>query len=232
MSTLSTSITYNVEDLNNSIRQTNVLLRAANALRLTYRDMTQTMRDPSFTNIMWTLIQLSRTYNALRRLLKLINAETNKAAAIIGGIIEPPIPPPPPTPTMFHIRPLSINVQAFLDNRPVGLDRLDLTNLPNDSETMIQAIMEEEAQLTVEEARQLLRSQVKVWTGNLADSISWMSEVDGIRINADAYYAWWVEFGHDNFGGYHYMTDATARTKLRLSIKLREQLNGLITDGL
>lgn len=235
MATVNKRIKHNIDDVNKSIRKTNTFLRAANALRLSYRDINQTLKDPSLSNVMWTLIQLSRTYNALKRLNRMILFETNKAAALIDFVI----PEAQLTTTMVGevlepLPPLRIRTEAFLDNLPIKLDNVDLMKLPAEHQTMIQAILEEEAQLTVEEARQILTSRLyhpDLSTGNLAGSIGWMNETDGVRIFADAYYAWWVELGHDNFPGHHYLTDAFERTKLRLEPKLREQLNLLITNG-
>ena len=235
MSVTQTQFTYNIEDVNQSIRRTNVLLRAANALRLTYRDIKQVMEKPTITNIMWTLVQISRTYNALRRLHKLVMFETNKAAAIIGFLIPETPVKAPPSPEFFSIPPLSMRVDAFLDNRPVRLDRIDLSGLPETSSIMIQAIMEEDAEITVQDAQEILTSRIlhpEQSTGDLSASIDWMSEVFGTRIFANMYYSAWVEEGHDNFTGHHYMADAVARARLRLPDKIRQQLNGLITDGL
>ena len=144
------------------------------------------------------------------------------------------VPPPPPPPDMTPI-PLSFRADVFLDNRPVRLDRIDLSNLPEESSTMVQAILEEEAELTVRDAQQILTERIlhpEESTGDLSASIGWMSEVFGVRMFANMFYSAWVEEGHDNFMGHHYMADAIARTRLRLPVKLGEQLNGLISDGL
>lgn len=235
LSTVNINIGYSVEDINNSVRRTNILLRAANAVRLTFRDLNHVMKNPSFTNIMWTLIQISRTYNALRRLMKLITIETNKAGALFNLIIPEAGVSETPTAPITSISPLNIRTEAFLDNLPIKLDDIDLTNLPEDTRIMTQAILEEEAEITVQDARQILTERIlhpEESTGNLAASIGWMSESFGVRLYANMYYAWWVEEGHDNFMGHHYMKDAFARTKLRLPVKLREQLNGLITNDI
>ena len=238
MSSVNTIFNYDVTDVNNSVRETNVLLRAANAVRLSYRDINDVMKDPTFTKIMWMLIQLSRTYNALRRLNKLLVYETNKAGAIINFIIPDPTMVTPPTAQFISTAPLSVRVDAFLDNRPVRLDRIDLSNLPEESSIMIQAIMEEDAEITVRDAQQILTERIlhpEESTGDLSTSIGWMSEVFGVRIFANMYYSAWVEEGHmlpggGYFSGHHYMADAVARAKLRLPEKLREQLNGLISN--
>ena len=113
MSTVTTIFSYDVTDINNSVRRTNVFLRAANALRLSYRDINQVMKNPSFTNIMWTLIQISRTYNALRRLQKLMVIETNKAAALFNFVIPDPTIVKTPESSVFSIAPMSMRAVSY-----------------------------------------------------------------------------------------------------------------------
>lgn len=230
---------YTVEDINNSVRRTNVLLRSANAVRLSIRDIQGLLKDPNLAKFMWTLIQLSRTYNSLRRLYKLIIAETNKAAAVIGYIREPPLPEVP-APPMLTFPDFQVRVDAFRENIPIGLDGIDLSDLPEKSSIMLQAILEEDAEQTVLDAKEILSDRIlhpEESTGTLETSIGWQPEVFGTRLYASAFYAWWVETGHRTrgggyFPGHWYMTDAVTRAKLRLPDKIKLELNGLIYSDL
>jgi hypothetical protein len=231
----STQFTYSVEDINQSVRRTNALLRAANAVRLSIRDIQQVWRKPTIVNVSWTLVQLSRTYNALRRIMRLVVDETNAGASLAGimrRIVMPPITEAPMViPPSIDLAALSIRVDAFRENLPMGLDGLDLSGLPEESRTMIQGILEEDAQQTVNDAKMVLAQRIlhpEESTGFLESSISWMPEVDGVRIYANAPYAWWVERGHDNFRGHWYLKTATDWAKLRLPEKIRMEINGLI----
>ena len=238
--------TYDVEDINNSIRRTNTLLRAANAVRLSIRDIKEVFEKPNIARIMWTLVQLSRTYNALRRLQKLVIAEMNTATSIMGlmqRIMEPPLPPTGggDIPTSFNFDALSVRVDAFLENIPIGLNGIDLTNLPENSRIILQTLIEEDAEETVADAKAILNSRIIAAPDEhsyfLESSIHWQPQVDGVRILADAYYAWWVESGHKTrgggyFPGHWYLTGATDLAKQRLPNKIREALNGLIYNNL
>ena len=103
---------------------------------------------------------------------------------------------------------------------------------------MLQAILEEDAEITVRDAQEILTARIirpEESTGDLSTSISWMSEVFGTRIFASIFYSEWVEDGHalpggGFFTGHHYMRDAVARARLRLPEKIRLQLNGLIMN--
>ena len=240
MSQVSTRFSFEVEDINNTIRSTNVLLRAANAVRLSIRDLQHVWKKPTITNIMWTLVQLSRTYWSLGRLMRLMAAEANTAAGLAGImqriVVQPLEPMPVGAPPDLDFRGLSVRVDAFRDNIPMPLENIDLSNLPEGTHSVIQRLLEEDAELTVQDARDVLRSKVKVWTGTLADSINWQPEVDGVRITADAYYAWWVERGHrvgqtGYFPGYWYMTDATDRMRRRLPFKIWVEINQLMSQN-
>ena len=230
----STSISYNVEDINNTVRRTNMLLRAANAIRLSIRDIQQSWKDPNLANVMWTLVQLSRTYNALRRIHKLVTAEAQMAGSLMGLMRRIVYVEPMAAPTVapvFDLSGLTVRVDAFLENIPVGLPRIDLTDLPENTRTMLQALIEDDAQVTVENAKELLHRRIlhpEESTGNLEASIYWEPQVDGVRLVADEYYAWWVERGHDSFTGHWYMTDAVALQRVRLPERIKYELNGLI----
>lgn len=231
--------TYNVEDVNNSVRTTNALLRSVNAIRNTINDIKDLTKKFTFAKFFWFLIQLSRTYSSLRRLYNLTRLEATAATEFMG--INAPATPklvdvvsagriPVMDLTGFDVR-----VDAFLDNRPVRLAQLDISALPEKTNIMMQGILEEDAEITVNDAKEILTSRIlhpEESTGDLSASIGWTPEVFGTRIFANMYYSWWVERGHDLFTGHHYMEDATARARLRLPEKIRLQLNGLISDGL
>lgn len=232
--------TYSVEDINNSIRTTNTLLRAANAIRLSIRDIKDLFEKPNFAKFMWTLIQISRTYTAIRRLQRLVIAEMNAGAGLVGliqRIAEPPLPTELPRDIpVFDFNALTVRVDAFRENLPIGLNSIDLTNLPEESRIMLQALIEDDAQVTVENAQALLHGRIlhpEDSTGFLESGIRWQSQVDGVRILADAPYAWWVERGHRTrgggyFPGHWYLTDAVELARQRLPERIRYELNGLI----
>lgn len=240
MSTAAGSFVYEVEDINNAMRKTNTLLRAANAVRLSWRDITQLGDDPSFARLFWTLIQLSRTYTALRRLYRLVVAEMSVSASVMGIVLkitEPPEMMVEPVIPQLDLTGLSVRVDAFRENLPMGLEGLDLSNLSEESRVMLQAIMEEDAEQTVIDAKQILNERmaayVSPWivrptSGFLESSIHWQSQIDGVRIVADAPYAWWVEEGQRTFLGYHYLETALQWARLRLPEKIRLELNGLL----
>lgn len=235
MSTTQVNFTYNVEDINNGIRKTNNLLRAINATRLSFVDMQGLLQKPTFAKFMWTVIQLSRTYTAWRRLYRAVIREVNAGGNVVGmalNILEPPMKELP-TPSILPIQPLSVRVEAFRENLPMGLNGLDISNLPADTEALLQQILEEDAEETVADAREILVSRIlhpEKSTGTLEASIGWMPEVFGTRIYANAFYAWWVEEGQRTFTGHHYLRGATDLARQRLPDKIREALNQLITE--
>lgn len=239
MSQVEYGFTYSVEDINNNVRRTNVLLRAANAIRLSVRDLKQIARSPNLSNVMWTLVQLSRTYNALRRLHRLIVAEANTAGSLMGLTrriiyVEPTMAPE--VGATFDLNALSIRVDAFRENIPMGLPGIDLSNLPEETLIIIQALLEDDADITVSDAKSILVGRIlhpEESTGFLESSIYWQPQIDGVRLIAGAPYAWWVERGHHTrgggyFPGHWYMTGAIDLARQRLPNRIREQLNELI----
>jgi len=166
--------------------------------------------------------------------MRLMAAEASAAGTLAGimkKIVLPPIPPPPPPPPPIDFNILSVRVDAFRENLPMGLEGIDLSNLPEESMTMLQAILEEDAQTTVNDAKMVLAQRIlhpEESTGFLESSIRWQPEVFGTRIIADAPYAWWVERGQRSFMGHWYLQTATDWAKLRLPEKIRTELNGLI----
>jgi hypothetical protein len=234
MSQLEYGFSYTVEDINRSIRRTNVLLRAANAIRLSIRDIKQVARAPNIANVMWTLVQLSRTYNALRRIHKLIVSEAQVAGSLMGlmrriAYVEPGVAPE--VGATFDLNALSVRVNAFRENIPMGLNGVDISDWPEEHRTMLQALMEDDAQVTVDNAKALLAGRIlhpEQSTGFLESSIYWQPQVDGVRLIAGAPYAWWVERGHESFTGHWYMRDAVELARVRLPERIRYELNGLI----
>lgn len=239
MSTMETVFSYDVKDINNTMRQTGALLRAVNNIRLTYRDITTLGDKPSFARLFWLIVQISRTYTSLRRIIRMVQIEmaTGSAkAGILSGIIPIGGPPVIDVPEL-DLSGLSVSIRAFRENLPMPLKGIDLSELPEDSRIMLQAVFEEDAQQTVEDARRILddsmANYVSPWivrptTGFLRDGIRWQPEVSGTKIIADAPYAWWVEEGQRTFPGYHYMQGATELAKIRLPEKIRLELNGLL----
>ena len=69
------NISYNVEGIHESVMATKSLLYAVNAVRLTIKDIQMVMEKPTFANVMWTAIQITRAYTHIRRLIRLARAE-------------------------------------------------------------------------------------------------------------------------------------------------------------
>lgn len=239
MSTMETVFSYDVKDINNTMRQTGALLRAVNNIRLTYRDITTLGDKPSFARLFWLIVQISRTYTSLRRIIRMVQIEmaTGSAkAGILSGIIpisEPPVIDAP----QLDLSGLSISLNAFRNSESISLDKLDITNITEEAREKLQRVFEAEAQETAEDAKNILdakiASYVSQWTvrpttGRLRDSIRWEPQPDGARVVADMPYAWWVEEGQRTFGGHHYLKTAFEFSKMRLPLKIREELNGLL----
>lgn len=241
MSTVTAGFYYDVDTLNESIRSTNVLLRAANAVRHSVVDLQQLWEEPNVSRLMWTLVQLIRTYNALRRLLRLIVEETNIAVEMtrwfrkIDYVKPPPLPPPGGVPGILTdiYGPLNVRVEAFRENIPMPLERLSLRDLPEETIRRLQRVFEEDAEETVTDAQEILVSRIlhpEESTGTLEASIGWQPEAFGTRITASAFYAWWVEEGQRTFTGHHYMRGALDLARQRLPGKIREELNRIVME--
>lgn len=228
--------TYSIEDVNNSVRKTNSLLRSLNAVRTLVHTLQETMRSPSIDNIFWSLVQISRIYNTLKRLNRLIQEESNISLGFIKGLGSIPVVDTPDIPDLgggLGSMDLSLRVEAFRDNIPMGLEGLDLSNLPESSQRVLQEIFEDDAEMTVMDARQMLRERImhpESSTGNLEHSIGWRAQTNGTQIYADAYYAWWTEVGHQTFLGHHFLKDATERARVRLPLRIKAELDALIKE--
>lgn len=239
MSSVSASYTYSIEDINGTIRSTNNLLRSVNALRVTFKDLQEVARKPTAANIFWTLIQISRIYTSLRRLNKDILDEAKQSREfmkLLRGIryVEPPSIPTITVPSEpFGFSALSLNVQAYRENLSMRLEGVDLSNLPDETREKLQWVVEDDADMTVQDARSILRSRIihpAESTGNLEQSIGWTKQVDGVLISADMPYAWWVEEGQRTFTGHHYLRDAVAMSRQRLPLRIKAELNALISN--
>ena len=220
-----------------NVRRTNALLRSVNAIRNTINDLKDLAKKPTAAKFFWTLMQISRTYSSLRRLYNLTKGEMTSGALFMG--LKPPRTPNIAEAVGLLVAPtldfsaLDVRIDAFRENIPMRLQGIDLSGLPEKSSIMIQAILEEDAEITVNDAKELLSSRIlhpEDSTGDLEASIYWEPEVFGTRIIAGMPYAWWVERGHDNFMGHWYMKDATDRARIRLPEKIRMQINGLLSE--
>lgn len=65
-----TTIVYDVRGIDKSVRDSQSLLFTVNALRLGIEDYKRLTEDPSFSNFLWTGIQLTRIWTNLLRLVK------------------------------------------------------------------------------------------------------------------------------------------------------------------
>lgn len=76
------NVVYNIENIDNSIRETQRMLYFTNALRLSIVDIQQVMAGPTLSNVMWTAVQLTRVWTHLYRIIK----QTNQAQAAGIGV--------------------------------------------------------------------------------------------------------------------------------------------------
>ena len=228
---------YSVKDINGTIRQTNSMLRALNAVRVLTHVLQEFWRKPTLANMFWAIIQVSRIYNSLKRINRLLQQECNISLGFIKGLGQIPIIDIPDTPEISGgLDPLtmSVDIHAFRENIPMGLEGIDISDLPEKSRRRLQEIFEDDAEMTVTDARQILRSRIihpDRSTGNLERSIGWQPQVFGTRIVSDAFYSWWVERGHHTFTGHWFLTDATARAKERLPLRIKAELDAILKEG-
>lgn len=75
------TVRYEVTGIHEQVMNTKSLIYALNAVRLSIKDIDMMMRGPTIQNVMWTAIQLTRTYTHIRRLLKIIAKEQNAVLA-------------------------------------------------------------------------------------------------------------------------------------------------------
>lgn len=76
------NVVYNIENIDQSIRETQRVLYFTNALRLSIVDIQKVMAGPTLSNVMWTAVQLTRVWTNLYRIIK----QTNQAQAVGLGI--------------------------------------------------------------------------------------------------------------------------------------------------
>ena len=87
-------VEFEATGIDNSVRNTQRLLYAMNAVRLSVRDIQDVMAGPTLQNVMWTAIQLTRVWTSLYRLINAANKEAGagmalgagRAASSMGGI--------------------------------------------------------------------------------------------------------------------------------------------------
>ena len=129
---------------------------------------------------------------------------------------------------------IGINVNATMNNTPVPIDRIDLSNIPSLTMDALQQITEEEGPIIVDDARRLLDQRIiypERSTGFLSSTIGWRPTLPGVTVEATAPYAFWVEEGQRSFSGHHFLHDATELARPRISNKIVSRLNRLIRDG-
>ena len=228
---------YSVKDINGTIRQTNSILRALNAVRVLTHVLQEFWKEPTLANTFWAIIQVSRIYNSLKRINRLLQQESNISLGFIKGLGQIPIIDIPDTPEISGgLDPLtmSVDIHAFRENIPMGLEGIDISDLPEKSRRRLQEIFEDDAEMTVTDARQILRSRIihpDRSTGTLERGINWQPQAFGTRIVSDAFYSWWVERGHHTFTGHWFLTDATARAKERLPLRIKAELDAILKEG-
>jgi len=233
------SFKYQIQDINNSMRRTRTLLMAVNGIRNIARDVSDVLRKPTLTNVMWTIMHIMRVYRRLDRLDKLILAEAKRSGDLMKiltgiGFIPPKggdLPLGGGGGGLLGSFMIGMKTEAYMNNLPIRLDSIQFDGLTEEARNRLQSVFEDEAEMTVIDARSILRSRIiypELSTGTLEASIGWYPETDGVRITADAYYANWVEAGHDMFMGHHFMEDAFNLAKERLDLKVKMELDTLI----
>jgi hypothetical protein len=234
------SFKYQIQDINNSIRRTRTLLMTINGIRNLARDVSDVLKKPTFTNVMWTIIHLIRIYRRMDRLNTLLLAEAARSKKLMGfliGIGYIPLVILTDLPVGggegggVLVGSIGMRTEAYMNNLPINLDSIRFDGLTEETQSRLQKVFEDDAELTVYDARRILNGKIidKIRsTRNLEESIGWRPEVDGVKITADAYYADWVEEGHDSFGGHHFMFEAFEMAKPRLDMKVKAELDSLI----
>lgn len=93
-STVNYSIEYDVRGVDRSIHSTQRMLYAVNALRLSIVDLQRLSSDKSLGNLLWTGIQLTRTWTLLYNLVKQTNAAqasggtSGAMMSLLGGTLS------------------------------------------------------------------------------------------------------------------------------------------------
>jgi hypothetical protein len=238
--TVTVNYTYDVKAVDRQIRQTNNFLRFLNASRATAEDFKALADDPTLAEFFWTLMQLFRTFTALRRLVRslqldargLIGATETRTPLVAAAVQQDPRRMVERMMRSFGL--IGVNVDASINNIPVPIDRIDLSNIPELTVLQLQEIMEEEAPIIVNDAQRILDDRIihrDRSTGRLGRSIRWIPRLPGVTIEAVAPYSFWVEEGHRSFSGHHFLRDATELARPRIRTKIMDRLNILIRDG-
>lgn len=183
-------------------------------------------------------------YNSLKRINRLLNASTNDSLGLMGflkqvGYVEPKdVPVLPGGGNPFGFMGLRVGVSAYRENLQMGMDKIDISNLPEETRGLIQRVLEEDASMTVFNARELLMErmlhpEISAAHGgmHLENTIYARPTSDGVLITAEAPYAWWVEEGQRSFSGHHFMRDATEMSRERLPMRIKEELDRFIRES-
>jgi len=125
MSVKDYTIRYNVEGLDQAVGKTKNLIYALNAVRLSLKDIQMVLRGPTIQNMMWTAIQLTRTYTHIRRLMRIIAKEQEamlaKAVALRVAQAQPGHAIIVPRPSgLAGMAPLLGPAAGFAAAHPVG----------------------------------------------------------------------------------------------------------------
>ena len=238
--TVAVNYSYDVKALDRHILQTNSLLRLLNAARATIDDFKALMDEPTLAEFFWTLIQLFRTFTALRRLIR--NLQVDTRALVSAGEVRTPLvvaalqedPRQMIRRMMRSYGLIGIRVDASINDVPVPIERIDLSNLPELTTLQLQEIMEEEAPLIVDDSRRILDERIlhpELSTGYLSSTIRWFPRLPGVTVEATAPYSFWIEEGQRSFTGHHFLRDATELARQRIPGKVVSRLNLLIRDG-
>ena len=231
---------YDVQALDRTVRQTNNLLRFVNAIRHAVIDLQQVFKKPTLANVFWTLINFIRVYTSLKRLLKSISYKSTKLLLGLGQRTRVGGGPWFDTPEtvahaftrgMMGFPELSVNFEAYANFNPIPVERLDLTNVPQGTITLMQRILEQDAPQNVEDAQRLLRERImypEESTGRLESSITWFTSFPGTTVTATAPYAFWVESGQRSFTGHHFLRDSAGIASIRISNRAREEIEKLL----
>ena len=196
--------------------------------------------DPTLAEFFWTLMQLFRTFTALRRLVRSLQLDTRalvsptetRTPLVAAAVEQDPRRMVERMMNSFGL--IGIRVDASINNIPVPIDRIDLSNIPELTTLELQQIMEEEARVTVMKSQQLLRQRIihpERSTGRLERSIRWIPRLPGVTIEAVAPYSFWVEEGHRSFSGHHFLRDVMPDARRRILAKIISRVNILIRDG-
>ena len=251
MSTASHRVRVNQTGLDRAVRTSGSVLRAANNVFNTWNDLKESWKKPTPSNVMWTIIGLSRLYTGIRRAMKNIEAGSAVSRSLITGDLSRgriTITPTlrggvmiSPTMGLLPLSQLRMDVNVTVNGKPVDLDWLSLKSLQRGVEDMVHDIIAREAPKMVDDARRILAERIANYesatgrasksTGYLSSTIGWMYDANGMRLYADEPYGWWVEEGQRSFTGHHYLQSAGEVGAQRISSEVLRRVNSIITEG-